>query len=216
MAPISFEYKLFAGSHVPHVTSSDDKKRILEHFRFETGITLPEKHYPKLNNQNSNIIKDNRYYAVRVPADLDMYMYFTTFEGYNYCFLLGKFTETGYDLPKCILLHIDCHEDVYNLSVFDFTRVFVDHERFVFIFTNVYWFLGEKNTQFYLDKIGTLINFLDNYYNPSENQPFPFQIASPYTNLHELQKRNFPYKHNRILFYPKLSNQQIFQITDHE
>ena len=72
--------KLFGGSHILHLSSTEEKKDILNHLHINTKLQLPEKsrQMKLLSNNNIPILK-NGYYAMAVPEDLDIILYFTKY-----------------------------------------------------------------------------------------------------------------------------------------
>ena len=199
---------LFGGSHLHHMTSLDEIKRLLEQFKHVSNITLPEKSHKKeiLGPHNFERLSKENYYATAVPNDMEFYLFITYFEKRNYTFLISKFITPGFTLPKCIVLDIDCSDYCYDNTIIDLTRVYVTKGRFLLLMTDILYYKGNKVTDTeYIKHLEILGEFMRDDYNENlKKLPFRLQIVKPYINLIELEKkiRSFPYKVDRILFKP--------------
>lgn len=200
---------LFGGSHLPHVNSPDEKKRIFDHLKFTTGYNTskPQKPHEKLEAHNYKKLADAPYYALAVPNDLDFLLFFTYFEQRNYCFLIGKSVTTGFETPKCIVLHMNCDESCYDNTLIDVTRIFVSKGRFVLLMTDIRFLQGKKVTRdTFPRRLEHLGNFMKTLYTEKlSTQPFRLQIVRPFVNLSLLAdfSKNVPYHVDRILFQPR-------------
>lgn len=207
--------KLFGGSHMLHLTSPEEKQEVLEHLYMNTKIELPERsrQMKLLDNHNVPTLK-NGYYAMAVPDDLDIFLYFTKFHGTNRCFLICRQLGAGFTQPKILMLFPECTDsDIYSETVIEATRVYVTDNRFLILMTDIQWFKGEKTTSKNLiERLQCLGEFMKNNYKENLNQfPFRLQIATPYEHLNLLEQRlsNLPYKVNRILFVPPFRKQHV-------
>ena len=52
---------------------------------------------------NISVLK-NGYYAMAVPDDLEIFLYFTKYKNVNRCFLICRQLGAGYTQPKILLL----------------------------------------------------------------------------------------------------------------
>ena len=208
---------LFGGSHLHHMTSLDEIKRLLEQFKHISNINLPEKSHKKdiLGAHNFEQLSKDNYYAMAVPNDMEFYLFITYFEKKNYAFLISKYITPGFTHPKCIVLDIDCDEHCYDNTIIDLTRVYVTKGRFLLLMTDILYYKGNKITDTdYIKHLEILGEFMKNDYNENlKKQPFRLQIARPYINLIELEKKinSFPYKVDRILFKPFSTKKKILE-----
>ena len=205
--------KLFGGSHILHLSSPEDKKEILQHLHINTNIQLPEKtrQMKLLSNHNIPILK-NEYYAMAVPDDLDVFLYFTKYKGVNRCFLICRQLGPGYTQPKILLLFPKCVDSsIYSETLIEATRVYVTDNRFVILMNDIQWYKGEKlNSKNLIERLQCLGEFMKDCFKEDLNQfPFRLQITTPYEHLNLLEQRlsNLPYKVNRILFVPSYKKQ---------
>ena len=200
--------KLFGGSHILHLTSIEEKKDVLEHIYSYTKITLPERKKPyKLLSNNNIPILQNGYYAMAVPDDLDIFIYFTRYRGVNRCFLICRDVGAGFTQPKILLIFPNCNNnDIYNGTLIEATRVYATDNRFFILMRDIQWYKGENIKQEnIIDRLKHLGELLKDYLIEDFKQfPFRLQIATPYEHLKLLEQRlnNLPYKVDRILFIP--------------
>lgn len=207
--------KLFGGSHVLHMTSVEEKTDVLQHLYAQTKVSLPEKSRTMklLSNQNIPVLNTG-YYAMAIPDDLEIFLYFTTYRGENRCFLICRQLGAGYTQPKIILLFPECKDsDIYSGTLIEATRVYATENRFFILMRDVQWFRGEKVThENIITRLSYLGEFLKDGYKENLHQfPFRLQIATPYEHLNLLEQRlsNLPYKVDRILFVPPFKKQDI-------
>ena len=200
--------KLFGGSHVLHLSSPDEKKDILEHLYLNTKIKLPEKtkQMKLLSNHNIPVLK-NGYYAMAVPDDLHVFLYFTKYRGSNSCFMICRDVGAGYTQPKMLLMFPNCIDmEVYNETLIEATRVYATDNRFVILMTDIQWYKGtDVKNKNVIERLQCLGEFMTHDFKEDLHQfPFRLQIATPYEHLNLLEQRlsNLPYKVNRILFVP--------------
>tara|TARA_Y100000389_G_scaffold141289_1_gene139139 strand:+ start:10410 stop:11078 length:669 start_codon:yes stop_codon:yes gene_type:complete len=201
--------KLFGGSHILHMTSQEEKKELLEHIFVNTGVALPEKtkQYKLLSQSNFPILKKG-YYALAVPDDLEIYIYFTRHKGRRMCYLICRKLTPGHIQPKILVIFPQCgDDDIYDGTLIEAVRVRANDEKFFILATDLLWRNGSKNThESYikrLDELGKIISseLTENF----SKFPFRIQLVSPYVHLNLLESRlkNLPYKVNRVLFYPE-------------
>ena len=202
--------KLFGGSHMLHLTAYDEKSDILKHLYNHTKVSLPEKSKTMtlVGNNNMSILK-NGYYAMAVPEDLDMYLYFTNYRGHNRCFLICRQLGAGYMQPKILVTFPPCVDsEIYSNAgtLIECTRVRATDNRFFILMTDVQYYKGIKVSQNnVIERLKCLGEFMLHGYKENLKQfPFRLQIATPYEHLNLLEQRlsNLPYKVNRILFVP--------------
>ena len=205
--------KLFGGSHILHLSSPEDKKEILEHLHINTQIQLPEKTrlMKLLSNNNISVLK-NGYYAMAVPDDLEIFLYFTKYKNVNRCFLICRQLGAGYTQPKILLLSPNVIDnEIYSETFIEATRVYASDKRFVILMTDIRWFKGRKvSDKNLIERLQCLGEFMKDCLKENLNQfPFRLQITTPYEHLNLLEQRlsNLPYKVNRILFVPPLKKQ---------
>ena len=205
--------KLFGGSHILHMSCTEEKKELLEYIYAHTGIALPErsKQHKLLSNSNFPILC-NGYYALGVPEDLDVYIYFTRYKGCKMCFLICRQLTAGHIQPKILIIFPQCSNDeLYSGTLIEATRIRCREERFFILMTDILWKSGDKicseNYINRLQKLGDIMK--DDIKENLEKQPFRLQVVCPYEHLNLLEARlnNLPYKVNRILFYPSKRNQ---------
>tara|TARA_Y100000389_G_scaffold203258_1_gene251099 strand:+ start:253 stop:930 length:678 start_codon:yes stop_codon:yes gene_type:complete len=200
--------KLFGGNHCLHLTAFDEKQDILKQLYNQTKISLPEKTKATqlLSNQNILVLQKG-YYAMGVPDDVEIYLYFTKYRGTNRCFLICRQLGPGYTQPKVLLLFPKCLNDViYEGTLIEGVRVYATEKRFFILMTDVLWFKGEKVvSKSLIERLVHLGEFMQNDVKEDLRQmPFRLQIATPFVHLNLLEQRlnNLPYKVNRILFVP--------------
>lgn len=202
---------LFGGSHLHHMTSPDDIAKLLDHFKQVTGRLLPEKLElnTKLAAHNFQLVSQDKYYLLAMPEvryDTEYVMFFTLFDGKNYCFLIGKHVGPGFDTPKCLILDTDCDEVCYDNTVIDVSRVFVTKGRFLLLMKDISYFRGSRiKTRNFLEKIKIMGDFMrDSYVEDLQKQPFRLQIMRPYVDMKEFRDRlyKYPYKIESIIFLP--------------
>ncbi len=200
--------KLFGGSHILHLTSYEEKKDILEHLYSHTKLTLPEKiNRMKLLSNNNIPVLSNGYYAMAVPNDLDIYLYFTKYRGEKKCFLICRQVGAGFTQPKILLLFPDCFDnEIYDETLIEATRVYATDNRFFILLTDISWFKGNKISNLnIIERLKCLGSFMkDSFIENLQSFPFRLQIVTPYEHLNLLEQRlnNLPYKIDRILFVP--------------
>tara|TARA_Y100000389_G_C17396622_1_gene482899 strand:- start:128 stop:805 length:678 start_codon:yes stop_codon:yes gene_type:complete len=204
--------KLFGGSHILHLTAPDEKQDILQHLYNQTKISIPEKGSASklLNNQNISVLNTG-YYAMAIPDDLSIYLYFTKYRGENRCFLICRQLGPGYTQPKILLLFPKCtNTEIYSDTLIEATRVYATDNRFFILMNDILWFKGAKVSQENLiNRLSLIGHFMKNDYREDLHQmPFRLQIAMPYEHLNLLEQRlsNLPYKVDRILFVPPYRN----------
>lgn len=207
--------KLFGGSHILHLTAPDEKQDILQHLYNQTKITVPEKGTCSklLNNQNIPVLNTG-YYAMAIPDDLSVFIYFTKYRGENRCFLICRQLGPGYTQPKILLLFPNCtNADIYSGTLIEATRVYATDNRFFILMNDVLWFKGEKVSQEHLiHRLAHMGSFMkDDFKENLRQMPFRLQIATPYEHLNLLEQRlsNLPYKVDRILFVPQYRNKSV-------
>tara|TARA_Y100000389_G_C17458652_1_gene519991 strand:+ start:2525 stop:3178 length:654 start_codon:yes stop_codon:yes gene_type:complete len=205
--------KLFGGSHILHMTCRVEKQKLLEHIYAHTGIVLPEKskQHKLLSNSNFSILK-NGYYALAVPKELDVYIYFTRYNGCKMCFLICRNITAGHIQPKILLLFPECvNDDIYSGTLIQASRVMANDQRFFILMTDIIWNCGVKViSEKYIQRLIHLGNIMETGIKENlRKQPFRLQIVCPYEHLNLLEARinNLPYKVDQILFYPSLKNQ---------
>ncbi len=205
--------KLFGGSHILHLSSTEEKKDILNHLHINTQLKLPEKsrQMKLLSNNNIPILK-NGYYAMAVPEDLDIFLYFTKYKGVNRCFLICRQLGPGYTQPKILLLFPNCTDSsIYSETLIEATRIYATDNRFAILMTDIQWFKGEKvSSKNLIERLQCLGEFMKDNFKEDLNQfPFRLQITTPYEHLNLLEQRlsNLPYKVNRIIFVPPYKKQ---------
>lgn len=200
--------KLFGGSHLLHMISQDEKKDLIEHIYAHTNLVLPEKNkqHKLLSNSNFPILK-NGYYALAVPDDLDMYIYFTKYKGRKMCFMICRKLTAGHIQPKILITFPNIkNDDLYEGTLIEATRVRTKDSKFFILMTDILWKYGEKISQDnYIKRLEKLGEFMkDEFKEDFEKFPYRVQIVCPYEHLNLLEARlnNLPYNVNRILFYP--------------
>tara|TARA_B100002052_G_C15885863_1_gene601500 strand:+ start:3642 stop:4319 length:678 start_codon:yes stop_codon:yes gene_type:complete len=205
--------KLFGRSHCLHLTCPNEKDEVIKNVYQNTNIELPERsrNLKKLDNHNISILK-NGYYAVGIPSDLDMFIYFTKHNNKNCCFIICRELNAGFSQPKILVVYPKCKDtEVYNGTLIEATRVYATDNRFCILLTDVQWFKGEKQShKNFIERLQVLGEFLKNEYIENLKQfPFRLQIATPYQHLNLLEQRlkNLPYKIDRILFVPPYKKQ---------
>ena len=202
--------KLFGGSHILHMTCSEEKKDVLEHIYAHTNVLIPEKTgQMKLLSNNNIPVLEKGYYAMAVPEDLEIFLYFTKYRGINRCFLICRQLGPGYTQPKILILFPNClDQSVYEGSgtLIEATRVYATEKRFFVLMTDILWYKGTKVThENIIERLQHLGDFMKERFKEDLRQfPFRLQIATPYEHLNLLEQRlgNLPYKVNRILFVP--------------
>jgi len=201
--------KLFGNSHLPHIVDDIDKRRILDNLFVHSGICVPEKSITNcklISNNNINLLEKG-YFAIAVPTELKIYLYFTKIDGEKKSFIvLRKLTE-GFKYPKIITLSSDvvlCDE-IFNGTLIEATRAFVDSQRYVVLMTDIKLYKGSTNVrkENYISRLKTIGNFIMNEYKEIlKKYPFRLQIITPYTHLSLVEQRikNLPYKIEKITF----------------
>jgi hypothetical protein len=204
--------KLFGGSHILHLTAPDEKQDIIQHLYNQTKISVPEKGTSNklLSNQNISVLTTG-YYAMAIPDDLDIYLYFTKYRGMNYCFLICRQLGAGYTQPKMLVVFPTCkNTEIYSGTLIEATRVYATDNRFFILMNDVLWYKGEKVSQKnIIHRLAHLGDFMKNDFKEDlHKMPFRLQIATPYEHLNLLEQRlsNLPYKVNRIMFVPPYRN----------
>lgn len=195
------------------MSCTEEKKELLEHIYAHTGVILPErsKQHKLLSNSNFPILK-NGYYALAVPEDLDIYIYFTRYKGVKMCFCICRQLTAGHIQPKILILFPQCqNDDLYSGTLIEATRIRAREERFFILMTDILWKSGDKiSGETYINRLIQLGDILkDDIKENLDKQPFRLQVVCPYEHLNLLEARlsNLPYKVNRILFYPCKRNQ---------
>lgn len=206
---------LFGGSHLHHLSSIDEKTRLLYHFEKVSHInplksTLSKTHV--LDHHNKQLLKEHTYFALASPNDVSFYLFLTYFEERNYIFLIGKNIQPGFSQPKCILLDAQCSEDCFDNTIIDVTRVFVNKGRFFFLMTDCIMYKGKSVQKLnYIERLSHLGQFLTHDYTENlKRQPFKLQIVRPFVDLNLLVRtlKKLPYTVNRIVFHPLEPNQK--------
>lgn len=209
--------KLFGGSHILHLVSQDEKKDLIEHIHINTGLILPEKNkqHKLLSNSNFSILK-NGYYALAVPEDLDLYLFFTRYKGRKICFLICRKLTAGHFQPKILIVFPDVsNDDIYDGTLIEGTRIRAKDSKFFILVTDILWKNGNKITGCnYIKRLEQLGNILKNELKENFMKfPFRIQMVCPYEHLNLLEARlkNLPYSVNKLLFYPVTrKNQSLY------
>ena len=182
--------KLFGGSHILHLTGIEDKKDILEHIYAHTKIQLPEKARQMTLLSNNNIpILAKGYYAMAVPDDLEVFIYFTKYRGSKRCFIICRQVGAGFTQPKILLMFPNITENsIYDGTLIEATRVYASDDRFFILMTDIQWYKGEKIAQKnIIERLMCLGEFMKDCFKEDLKQfPFRLQIATPYQHLNLL------------------------------
>jgi len=197
---------LFGTSHLHHVVDKTEKTEVLNFFTEHAHIKLPnsKKDIIKINKSNVNILENKEYYSTNVPDDLDFYIFITHYKKKNMVFLISRFTDFGFDLPKIILGEMNIlKNDYYKNTVFEATRVRCVDGRFLFLATDIILNKGEIIKSTYIERLCLLGELFKNDYKECLHKfPFRFQIVKTFQNLNDLMTHStkLPYTTNRILF----------------
>lgn len=201
--------KLFGNSHLPHILDDIDKKRILDNLFVKSGICVPEKSISNcklISNNNINLLEKG-YFAIAVPEELKIYIYFTKLDGEKKSFIILRKLTEGYRYPKIITLSPDvvlC-DNIFDGTLIEATRAFIDSTRYVVLMTDIKVYKGstEIRKENYIKRLKTIGNFImDEYKEILKKYPFRLQIITPYTHLSLIEQRiqNLPYKVDKMTF----------------
>ena len=202
--------KLFGNAHLPHVLDDEDKIKILDDVLKKSGISIPEKSVTKsklISNNNINQLEKG-YLAIAVPNELKIYLYFTTLRGIPKTFIILRELTPGFAYPKIISLSSDVilNDDVFNGTLIEATRAYIDRDRYVVLMTDLKVYKGsttDVRKKDFVSRLATLGTFMKNEYNEILKKfPFRLQIVTPYSHLSLIEQRikNLPYKISKIEF----------------
>ncbi|AII17082.1 hypothetical protein JO84_gp262 [Aureococcus anophagefferens virus] len=208
---MKFSSKLFGGNHLSHLIGEDINK-FIKHFYEETSIVLPEakvSNSVSLNSSNLNKLQ-NGHFALAIPDDLSIFVYFTIFEGKKLAFIICRKLEEGYSTPKILVMNVDVNnDDIFKGTLFECTRIRVieknkNDARYFILISDVLFFCGKNiEKDLFLKRLECACIFLDEYYKENFKKfPFRMQICTIYDRLRLIEQRisNLPYKIKYITF----------------
>ena len=199
--------KLFGGSHISHL-KTDETAEFIKHFQKETNIILPEKNISNsitLNSGNINKLQTGAF-ALAIPNDLKIYVYFTNYKGKNRAFIICRKIEGGFVLPKTLIMNVDnrCDPEIFKGTLLEATRVYANDGRFFILVNDIILYCGNDVTKDpFITRLENVCIFLnENFYENFRMFPFRMQVVTPFDRLRLISQRisNLPYKISHITF----------------
>lgn len=211
--------KLFGGNHVPHMTCPLEKQKVLHFIQTHTGIQIPEVSAGYIQLSNSNYITLQKgYYAMCIPNDLSLFLYFCEYEKEYCCFIICRKLTPGYSQPKIMVTYPSYQTtDIFKGTLIEATRIFASENRFMILLSDILYLHGKKIEEpDYIHRLELIGEFMSKQFKEDLYRlPFRLQIATPYEKLDLLEQRiqNLPYKCNRVVFKPYNNKNATFVFT---
>jgi hypothetical protein len=151
-------YITFCGSIGFNIKNDKYKKEILEEIYDKTGIKIIQKHFNYLQKKHFKKLNEIPHLISLKSNGNPYFLYLTKYNFNNVCIFIDKKIQSGYFLPRMIIVYLQFSEELFTNTLFEGEMIKDNNNNWLFILNDI--FLYKNNL---LNKIN-IINRLEIIY----------------------------------------------------